>query len=71
VSIEEVLDRLVSLSTAEIDVKVDRKLLRPTDEPVIMGDNRKVIRATGWRPEIPISRTLEDSLEFWRRRSGR
>jgi GDP-4-dehydro-6-deoxy-D-mannose reductase len=71
VPIKEVLDRLVALSTAKIRVNVDRKLMRPTDEPVIMGDNRKVIRATGWRPKIPISRTLEDSLEFWRRRFSR
>ena len=71
VSIQEVLDRLVACSSAKIMVKVDRRLMRPTDEPVIMGDNRKVIGATGWRPKIPISRTLEDSLEFWRRRFRR
>jgi GDP-4-dehydro-6-deoxy-D-mannose reductase len=71
VPIKEVLDRLVALSTAKIMVTVDNKLMRPTDEPVIMGDNRKVIGATGWRPKIPISRTLEDSLEFWRRRFSR
>jgi GDP-4-dehydro-6-deoxy-D-mannose reductase len=71
VPIREVLDRLVAFSTAKIKVKVDERLMRPTDEPVIMGDNRKVIGATGWRPKIPISRTLEDSLEFWRRRFSR
>jgi len=71
VSIRDVLDRLVALSTAKIVVRVDKKLLRPTDEPVIMGDNRKVVRATGWRPQIPMSRTLEDSLDHWRRRFTR
>jgi GDP-4-dehydro-6-deoxy-D-mannose reductase len=71
VSIREVLDRLVALSTTKIEVKVDKKLLRPTDEPVIMGDNRKVVRATGWRPKIPISKTLEDTLNHWRNRFSR
>ena len=71
VPIREVLDRLVAMARSKISVKVDSKLLRPTDEPVIMGDNRKVVGATGWRPEIPIARTLEDSLDYWRRRLGR
>jgi GDP-4-dehydro-6-deoxy-D-mannose reductase len=71
VSIQEVLDQLVALSRTRIVVKVDKKLLRPTDEPIIMGENQKVVRATGWRPEIPMSRTLEDSLEFWRRQFSR
>ena len=70
VAIQEVLDRLVALSTARIEVRVDKKLLRPTDEPVIMGDNAKVVKATGWRPRIPLQRTLEDTVGFWRGRFG-
>jgi GDP-4-dehydro-6-deoxy-D-mannose reductase len=71
VSIQDVLDRLVALSTARIEVRVDKKLFRPTDEPVIMGDNAKVVKATGWMPKIPISTTLKDTLDFWRRRFSR
>ena len=70
-SVQDVLDRLVALSAARIVVRVDKKLLRPTDEPVIMGDNSKVVRATGWRPKIPIFTTLKDTLDFWRCRFSR
>ena len=71
VRIQDVLDRLIAMSKARIETVVDRALLRPTDEPVIMGDNSKVVRATGWRPRIPIADTLEDSLEHWRRKMAR
>jgi len=71
VAIQEVLDRLVAMSTTSIEVVVDKKLLRPTDEPVIMGDNGKVVRATGWRPGITLSRTLKDTLDHWRQRFHR
>jgi GDP-4-dehydro-6-deoxy-D-mannose reductase len=71
VAIQEVLDRLVKMARARIEVVVDKKLLRPTDEPVIMGDNSKVVRATGWKPRIPIADTLGDSLDYWRRKMAR
>lgn len=66
VSVLELLEALLSLSPAKISYEVDPELLRPSDEPVILGDNSKVRRATGWRPQIPLRRTLEDVLGFWR-----
>jgi GDP-4-dehydro-6-deoxy-D-mannose reductase len=71
VSIQEVLDRLVGLARSKIEYSTSRRLLRPTDEPVIMGDNTKVAGATGWKPSIPLDTTLRDSLEHWRTLTGR
>jgi len=71
IAIQEVLDRLVKLARARIEVAVDPGLLRPTDEPVIMGDNTKVSARTGWKPAIGIEKTLADSLDHWRRKLGR
>ncbi|MEM2870339.1 MAG: GDP-mannose 4,6-dehydratase [Thermoplasmata archaeon] len=68
VRIRDILEHLISLSTVKIEYRVDPALLRPTDEPVIMGDSSKVRRATGWRPRIPLRKTLQDTLDFWRRR---
>lgn len=68
VPVSEVLDRLVGMAGRRVRVVVDKKLLRPTDEPIIMGDNSRVARATGWKPAIPLEKTLRDILDWWRRR---
>jgi GDP-4-dehydro-6-deoxy-D-mannose reductase len=67
--IQEVLDYLLGKSRVDgITTKEDPTRLRPSDVPVLLGDASKIERAVGWRPEIPFEQTLEDTLEYWRRR---
>jgi GDP-4-dehydro-6-deoxy-D-mannose reductase len=63
-----VLKVLISLSKKKIRVGVDEKKNRPAEIPVLVGDNSKIKRTTGWKPEISIEKTLEDTLNFWRRK---
>ena len=67
-SIQKVLDTLLSFSSARIEIKQDPVRLRPSDVPLLLGDNSKFVRATGWQSEIPFERTLRDMLEHWRAR---
>jgi GDP-4-dehydro-6-deoxy-D-mannose reductase len=68
-SIERMLNFLIAQSTApRIDVRVDPSRLRPSDVPVLRGSAEKIERAVGWRPRIPLERTLSDVLEYWRQR---
>jgi GDP-4-dehydro-6-deoxy-D-mannose reductase len=67
-TIRKVLDHLLSLTKTRIEVRQDPARLRPSDVPVLQGDNTRFVRATGWRPEIPFQRTLLDMLEYWRAR---
>ena len=34
-----------------------------------IADIGRLTAATGWRPEIPLEKTLADTLEYWRRRT--
>ncbi|MGN0436363.1 MAG: GDP-mannose 4,6-dehydratase [Wujia sp.] len=52
----------------KFDVEVDPKLLRPTDEKIIVGDVAKLKEDTGWVQEIPMEQTIADMLEYWRRK---
>jgi len=65
-SIRELLDALLSLSQVEVRVEVDPARLRPAEIPVLRGDNGKLRKVTGWAPSIPLERTLEDLLAWWR-----
>jgi GDP-4-dehydro-6-deoxy-D-mannose reductase len=67
---QDVLDALRRLSSREIALEVDTELYRPVEIPVLMGDNSKIRKATGWEPEIPLERTLKDTLDYWRDRFG-
>ena len=67
-TVKEMLETLLSLASAKITVKQDPARLRPSDVMLLVGDSSKFQQATGWKPTIPLERTLEDSLNYWRNR---
>jgi GDP-4-dehydro-6-deoxy-D-mannose reductase len=64
--IREVLDLLLGMTSAKIEVRPDPARMRPSDVPVLLGDPTKFKRATGWEPKIPFEQTLHDMLDYWR-----
>jgi len=66
--IGDVLERLLAATKVPIEVRVDPARLRPADVPVLVGDNAKLVAATGWQPRIPFDETLRDLLDDWRAR---
>jgi GDP-4-dehydro-6-deoxy-D-mannose reductase len=66
-SMRELLDILLSLARVRVRVEVDPSRLRPSDNPLILGDHSRITADTGWRPGIPIEQTLSDLLVYWRR----
>jgi GDP-4-dehydro-6-deoxy-D-mannose reductase len=66
--IGDLLDTLLGFARARIRVSVDPARLRPSDDPVLMGDPSRIATEVGWRAEIPIDETLRDLLDDWRQR---
>jgi GDP-4-dehydro-6-deoxy-D-mannose reductase len=64
--IQEILDILFSLTDQKVEVKIDETRLRPSDVPVLIGDNSKFRKQTGWKPTIPFKKIMEDLLQYWR-----
>ena len=64
--VADLLDLLVGLSRVRVRIEVDPARLRPSDVPVVLGSAARLEDETGWRPEIPIERTLRDLLDYWR-----
>ncbi len=65
-SIKEILDMLIEISGVEVEVRTDKGRLRPSDVPLLQGDNSLFVGDTGWKPEISMEKTLSDLLDFWR-----
>lgn len=67
-TIQFILDTLLSFSDIDIEVVKDPARMRPSDVMILLGDSTKFRNATGWKPEIPIEKTLKDTLDYWRKR---
>jgi GDP-4-dehydro-6-deoxy-D-mannose reductase len=68
VSIQKMLDILLGFSSIEIKVEQAADRMRPSDVEVLCADNTKFCSMSGWKPEIPFEKTLEDLLDYWRER---
>jgi nucleoside-diphosphate-sugar epimerase len=68
ITMQMLLDKLISLSKAKPSIKKDAKLLRPTDTSNHIPDTSKFRKRTAWRPKISLENTLVDLLDYWRSR---
>ena len=68
--IRQILDLIISRSSADIRVEIDPAKIRPVDVPIIEADISKIKAATGWEPKIPIEQTIDETLADWRRKES-
>jgi GDP-4-dehydro-6-deoxy-D-mannose reductase len=66
VAIGDLLEMLRSRARVRLQVRVDPARFRPHDIPVLIGDSRRIRTELGWTPTIPLERTLDDLLIYWR-----
>ena len=64
--IQDIVKMLLDRVSFDIEIKQDPERMRPSDVPVLLGDNKKFCEKTGWKPQIPFEKTLEDILDYWR-----
>ncbi len=65
-TIGEALDLLLRTARVKMTVQVDPALLRPSDVTLQIPCSDKFKAETGWKPEIPLEKTLADLLDYWR-----
>jgi len=66
-TIGDMLRHLLSLSTRkDVKVEADPDRLRPIDADLQVPDTSKFTKHTGWTPEIPFEKTMQDLLDYWR-----
>ncbi len=65
-TVGEALEILLSFSKLKFEIKVDPKLIRPSDVTLQIPCIDKFRNETGWEPTIPLEKTLKDLLDYWR-----
>lgn len=68
VTIREMLDMLLALTDVKIEVRPVPERMRPSDVELLLADVSKFNALTGWKAEIPLTKTLADTLDYWRAR---
>jgi GDPmannose 4,6-dehydratase len=69
-TVKEMLDYLISISLSKdsITVETEEARIRPLDADLQVPSTIKFQLHTGWKPEIPFEKTMQDLLEYWRDR---
>lgn len=65
--IKDLLNILISLSSAKIAIKADPSRFRPADQPKLVCNSEKFHLLTGWQAKIPLETTLKRVLEYFRK----
>jgi GDP-4-dehydro-6-deoxy-D-mannose reductase len=68
-SVRELIDALVARASVPVNVVVDPQRVRKVDIPLVLGSHARLTGDTGWQPEVPFARTLDDLLTYWRERT--
>lgn len=63
--ISDLLNKLIELANIKVNVEVDATRLRKFDVMKYYGSYDKINKKLGWKPEIPIEKTLSDLFEYW------
>jgi GDP-4-dehydro-6-deoxy-D-mannose reductase len=66
--IGDLLEMMLAQARTPITVASDPTRLRPSDQPLILGDPSRTQTEVGWHATIPIEDTLKDLLAYWRQR---
>ena len=68
--IGDIVELVRARGRVPVEVQVDPARLRPSDEPILKGDNSRLRAATGWAPEIGMERIVDELLAYWRQAIG-
>lgn len=66
VSIEKILEIILSLSSKKIQVEIDKNRFRPVDTPKIEADIFRLTTDTDWFPQVELKDSVSDIFEYWR-----
>lgn len=63
--LKSIIQRLSKISGIEITTETNPAYMRPNDMPIIIGNNNKLKKDTGWEPVYSIEQSLKDIFDYW------
>ena len=69
-SIKDIIDIMAKQLNIEVDINIDKHLIRPADIKKIIGSNEKIKRELGWHNNITLEQSLKDIICYWEAKSN-
>lgn len=64
--IRELIQSIADIMRMSYTIHKDTARVRPTENRIVIGNNKKIREDCHWRPEIDIKQSLMDTISFWR-----
>jgi GDP-4-dehydro-6-deoxy-D-mannose reductase len=69
-SLNDIIGIMAKILDLKIHIRINEKLVRPSDNKIIIGSNEKIMRETGWHKVIPLEKCLRDIIDYWQKYNG-
>jgi GDP-4-dehydro-6-deoxy-D-mannose reductase len=66
----ELLQTILAQATKPLATEPDPARMRPSDVPILVGDNTKLRELTGWKPQLTLEDSLRDTFAYWREQAA-
>jgi len=66
VRLADVIQKFEAISGIATEIENDPARVRSNEISRIFGDSTKIRTETGWSPQIPLEKTIQDLLDYWR-----
>ena len=63
--LSDIVGKIARILKIDIDTVVNPEYIRLNDNHIIVGSCEKINRDIGWKPLIPIDRTIEDMIAYY------
>jgi GDP-4-dehydro-6-deoxy-D-mannose reductase len=70
VRLSDIIKMFQAISGIDITIEIDQNKVRLGEVADIYGDPQKLQTETGWQREIPLTKTLNDLMNYWRVQCG-
>lgn len=64
--LRDIIKKLEIITHSHISCQINEKNIRPIENRKVIGNYDKIKNQTGWTPEIPMEKSLEDLLLYWK-----
>lgn len=63
--LSEIIEKTSNLLDIKVSTIVSPDLVRPNDNPLILGSNAKLKEDTGWNPSYTLTDSIHDIINYW------
>jgi len=64
-SLKQIIDKVCNMLDIDINIKLNPDLIRPNENRIVIGSNKKITANYGWEPQYSLDKSLNDIIRYW------